>query len=509
MLRIVLIVCALLVAGGVSILTRNYLTAQESRMGPAAETVAMAEVLVVTTDLEIGQVVGERNAAWQKWPKANLNAKYITRDANPDAIRNLTGAAARQPLFAGEPVTSAKLVKREGASILAIVLRDGYRAVTMKVDEAQGLAGLVKPGDRVDVLLTHRVAIPADSEIRGERNISEVVAHAVRVLAVGQELKGEDDKGKLAKSITIEVNPHQAEAITLGRSMGTLSLALRSAFTEDAVADDRSQSYTTDQDISGALRERRDLPTKVLIARRAVESGTLLTDADLTWAEIPGKADPELHFLKVSDGRSHLRGALLMSAVAAGQPILRSDLVRPTDNRFIPLALRPGHPRDQRGDRAEHGRRRLRHARRSGGRDFHRHGRRPVRRRRSEAAELERGGGDRRAGAVDREHDGPEDRSADGGRHRHDRSDAATGRNDHAGRRHGQADAGVASGVRGRERDSEDQAPRAAEAAAAAVHHRYGNEPRSAGSRDRHFFECRPARNGGDPGHGAQHGADG
>ena len=114
MLRIILIVCALLVAGGVSILTRNYLTAQESRMGPAAETVATAEVLVVTTDLEIGQVIAERNAAWQKWPKANLNAKYITRDANPDAIRNLTGAAARQPLFAGEPVTKCQAGQARG-----------------------------------------------------------------------------------------------------------------------------------------------------------------------------------------------------------------------------------------------------------------------------------------------------------------------------------------------------------------------------------------------------------
>jgi pilus assembly protein CpaB len=74
-----------------------------------------------------------------------------------------------------------------------------------------------------------------------------------------------------------------------------------------------------------------------------VEGGTLLTDADVTWADMPGKADPERHFLKMSDGRTHLRGALLMSAVAAGQPILRSDLVRPTENRFIPLALRPGH----------------------------------------------------------------------------------------------------------------------------------------------------------------------
>ena len=63
----------------------------------------------------------------------------------------------------------------------------------------------------------------------------------------------------------------------------------------------------------------------------------------MTWADIPGKADPERHFLKMSDGRTHLRGALLTSAVAAGQPILRSDLVRPTENRFIPLALRPGH----------------------------------------------------------------------------------------------------------------------------------------------------------------------
>jgi pilus assembly protein CpaB len=118
---------------------------------------------------------------------------------------------------------------------------------------------------------------------------------------------------------------------------------LRSAFTDDAVAEDRSQTYTTDQDISGALRERRDLPSKVLVARRAVETGTLLTDADLTWAEIPGTVDPERHVLKASDGRAHLRGALLTSTVAAGQPILRSDIVKPTDNRFVPLALRPGY----------------------------------------------------------------------------------------------------------------------------------------------------------------------
>jgi pilus assembly protein CpaB len=328
--------------GGVSLLTRNYLSARESHMAPASEAMAMAEVLVVTTDLEIGQIVGERNAAWQKWPKTNLNAKYITRESSPDAIRTLTGAAARQPLFAGEPVTSAKLVKRDGAGILAIMLRDGYRAVTMKVDEAQGLAGLVKPGDRVDILLTHRVAIPTDSELRGERNISEVIAHAVRVLAVGQEIKGEDDKNKLAKSITVEVDPRQAEAITLGRSMGTLSLSLRSAFTGDDDGGDRPRGFTSDQDISGALRDRHDPPPKVLTARRALEPGTLLTDADLTWVEISGAADPERHVLKASDGRPHLRGALLTSAVAAGQPIFRSDIVRPTENRFIPLALRAG-----------------------------------------------------------------------------------------------------------------------------------------------------------------------
>jgi pilus assembly protein CpaB len=343
MLRIVLILCAMLVAGGVSLLTRNYLTAQERRMAPANEAVPMAEILVVTTDLEIGQVVGERNLAWAQWPRTNLNGKYLLRDANPDIVRALTGAAARQPLFAGEPVTNSKLVKREGASILAIVLRDGYRAVTLKVDEAQGLAGLVKAGDRVDVLMTHRVAMPGESQAGGERSFSETVAHAVRVLAVGQEMKGEDDKGKPAKSITVEVDPHQAEAIALGRSMGTLSLALRSAFTDSASPDERGQTYTSDQDISGALRERRDQSTRALVAHRAVKAGTLLTDGDLTWTDIPGGADPERHFLKATDGRTPIRGALLLTDASPGQPILRTNLVRPTDSRFIPLALRPGH----------------------------------------------------------------------------------------------------------------------------------------------------------------------
>jgi pilus assembly protein CpaB len=124
--------------------------------------------------------------------------------------------------------------------------------------------------------------------------------------------------------------------------MGTLSLALRSAFTGDDGGDDKPRGFTSDQDISGALRDRHDPPPKVLTARRALEPGTLLTDADLTWVEISGAADPERHVLKASDGRSHLRGALLTSAIAAGQPIFRSDIVRPTENRFIPLALRAG-----------------------------------------------------------------------------------------------------------------------------------------------------------------------
>jgi pilus assembly protein CpaB len=339
MARWILLMAAVVATVATVLLTRSYLSGRERQL-LAEHAVTTTEVLVTATGLEVGQTVSERTLVWQRWPSDNLHPRYVTRDKQPDAIRRLTGAAARQPLYAGEPVTDAKLVKREGASVLAVTLREGYRAVTIRVDEAQGLAGLVRPGDQVDVILAHKVAVPGEFE-RGEREVAEVIAGGVRVLGVGQDIKSADDKSKVVKSITVEVTPPQAEAVALGRVLGSLSLSLRSAFA-DAELPDRPHAYTSTDDISAALREQRRSGPVMLVAGRSLPAGSLLAEADIVWVPANAEADPEALFVQDRVRPIKLRGALITQAALKGEPILRHHIVQPSEARFVPLALRPG-----------------------------------------------------------------------------------------------------------------------------------------------------------------------
>lgn len=252
MLRPVLLSTAVLLAIGAGVLAKQHISATEQRLEKAAVPVTV-DVLVLMTDLEIGQTVSAGNLGWQTWPAEAVHRAYLTRDQHPDAVSRLTGAAARQPLFNGEPVTNKKLVKRDHGGVLSVVIDDGFRAITMKVDEAQGLAGLVMPGDRVDVILTHRIkSTSSDTGSSHELGVAETIVRDVRVLGVGQEIRGEEDPKKPAKSITLEVGPSDAEAISLGRSLGTLSLALRSSFSEQPERL-RRRAFTREQDVSGAV----------------------------------------------------------------------------------------------------------------------------------------------------------------------------------------------------------------------------------------------------------------
>lgn len=327
--------------------------AQRALTGRGDASSASVPVLVAVADLEIGQTVTEKHLTWQQWPKANLNAHYMTAIAKPEARKALVGAVVRQPVTAGEPVTAAKLLKRDNASVLAVVLEEGMRAVSIKVDEAQSVAGLVRPGDRVDVILTHKVTSTQDAAQAGEKSVSEAVARNVRVLAVGQDVKAEENtpngkQQKLAKSVTLEVDAKQAEAVTLGRTLGSLSLSLRSVLSDggddEADAADQVKPWTSDEDVSALLRRERGRKARVLAAARPLTAGDFLTDADLAWIEVEKGADLARAFVDARDGGDHrLTGALLLSDLTAGQPLSRDVVVKPGENRFVPRALRPGY----------------------------------------------------------------------------------------------------------------------------------------------------------------------
>jgi pilus assembly protein CpaB len=94
------------------------------------------------------------------------------------------------------------------------------RAVTIRVNDVDGVAGFVLPGDRVDVALTRQ----AD-----KNNTNDVVIQNVKVLAIDQLADERSDKPSIARAVTLEVNSNDAQKIALSATVGTLSLMLRRA----------------------------------------------------------------------------------------------------------------------------------------------------------------------------------------------------------------------------------------------------------------------------------------
>ncbi|TFH42824.1 MAG: Flp pilus assembly protein CpaB, partial [Lysobacterales bacterium] len=185
--NILLVVAALLITLGTGLLARGWLSSQrvETVAGPAPEVVRAATyVLVAEIDLPTGMFLKKEHMRWQAWPDEALPETYIIRqDGAPEeaADEEVVGAVVRRGITAGEPIARGRIIKPGDRGFLAAVLRPGYRAMSVRIDATSSIAGLVLPGDRVDVILTHQI-------IRGKttRRASETVLGNVCVLAIDQ-----------------------------------------------------------------------------------------------------------------------------------------------------------------------------------------------------------------------------------------------------------------------------------------------------------------------------------
>ena len=219
---VILVVVALGVAGFTAFLARGWLS-HNTPTAPQIHAAAPApstQVLVAKVDIPIGTLIKQEQLTWQAWPGTPAQTYVIKGQRSLDAY---AGSVARQGIAAGEPVTDTRVVKPGEQGFLAAVLSPGMRAMTVSISATSGIAGFVFPGDRVDLLLSHRVKTGA-----GQRIASETVLTNVRILAIDQKT---NDMAKaapaLGKTATIEVTPKQAEKVNVALRLGGLSLSLR------------------------------------------------------------------------------------------------------------------------------------------------------------------------------------------------------------------------------------------------------------------------------------------
>jgi pilus assembly protein CpaB len=259
--RIIVICVAAVAAIGLALVVRAMGSPSSTPTAVAAAaavpTRPMAKVLVAAKDLQPGQRLTEGDLAWKDWPVDEVNPAFITDGSTPlpaaetarpagavasvaraandlatgGAKADYVGSVVREPILAGEPIVSRKIVRAGDSGYMAAYLEPGMRAMAIRVTVETAAGGFILPGDRVDVLLTRETTLSNIGAQEGDRSkfTSSTVMQNVKVLAIDQSTRaGDDEQAVVGATATLELGPRDAEALALAKSEGELSLVLRS-----------------------------------------------------------------------------------------------------------------------------------------------------------------------------------------------------------------------------------------------------------------------------------------
>ncbi len=261
-------VAALLTAGLTAMLVQGWLERQRANMAARPNAPLIKEnhirILVSARDLGAGSFIKLDHLRWQAWPEDGLSPSYLSQ---PKFQRkNYVGAVVRRGIAAGEPITGTRIVKPGDRGFLAAVVRPGLRTVAVPVNATSLIAGPVFPGNRVDLILSHRfeseVAKKSDRKLR---HVSETVLINVRVLAIDQSTDDQKATKKgVPKTATLEVTPKQAEMVAVALNLGSLSLSLRSLANDQGENADPASLFTSE---SADTRRGRTLTTGSEVSR--------------------------------------------------------------------------------------------------------------------------------------------------------------------------------------------------------------------------------------------------
>jgi pilus assembly protein CpaB len=179
---------------------------------------ATQTIVVAKQPLRFGTELSAAMLQEVSWPSETVPAGAFNK------INALLGGGRRVVLAAiepNEPVLALKVTGAGQRATLSALVKPGMKAVTIRVNDVEGVGGFVLPGDHVDVALTRTID-------KGNAT-TEVVLQNTRVLAIDQSADERAAKAAVAKSVTLEVTTLNAQKLWLASSVGSLSLLLRKA----------------------------------------------------------------------------------------------------------------------------------------------------------------------------------------------------------------------------------------------------------------------------------------
>jgi pilus assembly protein CpaB len=254
-------------------LARNVLESDTPPTTVAVEQgVSLTTVVVAKRRLGFGDTITKEYLREAKWPTDNVpDGGFTTID---EIVGGDERRVALSAIFANEPILRSKISGFGGRATLSTVVPEELRAVTIRVNDVNGVAGFVLPGDRVDVLITRE-------EIRG-KPFTDVLMQHIKVLGIDQQASEQEDKPIVARAATLEVTPKQAQKLALAAQVGTLSLTLR-GLTDSEPARHRTVRLS---DLKDAPEPRVAVPQSAVKKKKQRRKPVVARPVVPSWAKV-------------------------------------------------------------------------------------------------------------------------------------------------------------------------------------------------------------------------------
>jgi pilus assembly protein CpaB len=203
----------------------RYLRSQQAAIEAArsSSTTATVDVIVANATIPIGSRIEANQVKIVRWPAGDEpEGTFHT----PEAV---AGNIARTTIEKNEPLIQSQLVNQQ-VGLLPLLITDGMRGMSVKVDSVTGVSGFITPSSRVDVLVS---GTPEGGG--GGEQMSKVVLQNIRVLATGTSIEHLDNKPVEVPTVTLLVSPEDAEKLTIATRQEPVRLALRNFHDEESV----------------------------------------------------------------------------------------------------------------------------------------------------------------------------------------------------------------------------------------------------------------------------------
>jgi pilus assembly protein CpaB len=174
-------------------------------------------IVVAAVNMGLAETITKDHVKVVLWPKASVPPGSLT------TLEQAHGRVVRSAVVAGEPLLDAKLAPEMSGrgGIMPMLVPEGQRAVTIKVDDAIRETGFILPNSRVDVL----VSIAGQNA--GADRIAKTILQDVLVLASGQTVELRDNKPVQMTTVTMALTPDKVERLTIAQTEGRLFLVTR------------------------------------------------------------------------------------------------------------------------------------------------------------------------------------------------------------------------------------------------------------------------------------------